>query len=391
MSHATPPLRILQILRAPVGGLFRHVYDLTHELAARGHEIGIVADSLHTDALTEERLGKLKPLARLGIHSLPIPRTFGAGDLTTPFKVRNLADRLDIDVLHGHGAKGGLNARLARIGAKHRVSLYTPHGGVLNYKSSSAAGAVFNLIERVLIRATDAIVFESAFAQAAYSRQIGNPTCPAPVIHNGLMPPEFEPISPGPDAADFVFIGEFRPVKGISYLLDALAEVRGPGGRPATLVMAGGGPDLDAINAQIARLGLGDRVTLVGVKPARPTLHLGRIAVVPSLAESLPYVILEAAAAGRPVIATDVGGVKEIFGPTAPSLIPAADSAALRQAMQAALDDPAAAASEADVRLAHIRAGFSIAHMADQIEALYRRVLVARQVPDFTESSSLSS
>lgn len=389
MSSAPRPLRILQILRAPVGGLFRHVYDLTHELAARGHEIGIVADSLHTDALTEERLGKLQPLAPLGIHSLPIPRSFGAADLTTPLKVRRLADTLQIDVLHGHGAKGGLNARLARIGARQRVSLYTPHGGVLNYHPGSAAGQFFRLIERVLIGATDAIVFESGFAQRAYAEQIGKPSCPGPVIHNGLMPAEFVPIVPGPEAADFVFIGEFRQVKGISYLLDALVDVRASGGRPASLVMAGGGPDLEAIKAQIERLGLGSRVALVGVKPARPTLHLGRIAVVPSLAESLPYVILEAAAAGRPVIATDVGGVKEIFGPTAPSLLPAADAASLRSAMQAALNDPAAAAREAEMRLAHIRAGFSIAHMADQIEALYRQALSARAPRSFTPSSAL--
>ncbi len=391
MSSASRPLRILQILRAPVGGLFRHVYDLTHELAARGHEIGIVADSLHTDALTEERLGKLEPLAPLGIHSLPIPRTFGVADLTTPLRVRRLADELQIDVLHGHGAKGGLNARLARIGARQRVSLYTPHGGVLNYRPGSIAGQAFRLIERALIGATDAIVFESAFAQAAYVEQIANPSCPGPVMHIGRMPSEFEPIAPGPEAADFVFIGEFRSVKGINYLLDALVDVRTPGGRPSTLVMAGGGPDLDAIKAKIASLGLAARVTLLGVKPARPTLQLGRIAVVPSLAESLPYVILEAAAAGRPVIATDVGGVKEIFGQTASSLLPPASAAALRGAMQAALDDPTAAAREARIRLAHIRAGFSIAHMTDQIEALYRQVLAARAPAAFTQPSTLSS
>ncbi len=381
MTQNSAPLRILLILRAPVGGLFRHVYDLTHELAARGHDIAILADSLHTDALTAERLGRLEPLARLGIHSLPIPRVFGAEDLSTPLKVRRLADDLQIDVLHGHGAKGGLNARLARIGASQRVALYTPHGGVLNYQAGSMAGRAFRLIERALIGATDAIVFESAFAQAAYLKQIGTPACPAPVIHNGLAPAEFEPITPAPDAADFVFIGEFRPVKGISYLLDALVHVRAPGGRPATLTMAGGGPDLDAVKSQIARLGLSERVTLLGVQPARPTLHTGRIAVIPSLAESLPYVILESAAAGRPVIATDVGGNREIFGPTASSLIPSGDAAALRRAMQAALDDPAGAAREAAIRLAHIRMGFSVAHMTDQIEALYRQVLATRRGP----------
>lgn len=372
------PLRVLLILRAPVGGLFRHVYDLTHELAARGHQIGIVADSLHTDALSEERLGRLRPLAPLGIHSFPIPRVLGPGDVTTPARVRRLADELRIDVLHGHGAKGGLLARLARIGSARRVALYTPHGGVLNYRPGSPAGTVFRLIERALMSATDGFVFESAFARAAYTEQIGTPRAPHPVVHNGLAPSEFEPIVPGPDAADFVFIGEFRPVKGITYLLDALAPLKRPDGTSATLVMAGGGPDFEAAKTQIARLGLESRVKLLGVQPARPTLALGRIEVVPSLAESLPYVILEAAAAGRPVIATDVGGVREIFGPTADRLLPAADTEALRRAMQAALDDPATAEAEARQRLAHIRQGFSVAHMTDAIEALYRETLSRR-------------
>jgi glycosyltransferase involved in cell wall biosynthesis len=143
-------------------------------------------------------------------------------------------------------------------------------------------------------------------------------------------------------------------------------------------VMAGGGPDYDKFKAEIGSLGLERRVTLLGVKPARAVLPQGRIAVVPSLAESLPYVVLEAAAAGLPVIATRVGGIPEIFGPTAGSLVPPADSAALRTAMQRAFDDPAAAAAEMQARLAHIRAEFSMARMTDAIEALYRQALDRR-------------
>ena len=372
------PLRILQILRAPVGGLFRHVNDLTRELASRGHQIGIVADSLTSDGLTAERLERLRPYATLGIHSTPMPRTVGFGDLTSPFQIRKLAKELDIQVLHGHGAKGGLNARWARIGARNRVALYTPHGGVLNYKVGSPVGLMFRLFEQMIVDLTDGFIFESAFAQQAFFRMIVHPTQPTPVIHNGLAPEEFEPITPGPDAKDFVFIGEFREMKGIHYLIDALAEVRGPGGRPATMVMAGDGPDMASAKAQIVRLGLQDRITLLGAKPARPTLALGRCEVVPSLAESLPYVILEAASAARPVIATNVGGIAEIFGPTAGSLIPPADGAALRRSMQAFMDDPAAADAEMRQRLDYIRDRFSLRHMVDQIEALYRQVLETR-------------
>lgn len=373
-----PKLRILQVLRAPVGGLFRHVNDLTRSLAERGHDIAIVADSIVSDGLTEKRLAALAPFASLGIHRFPIPRVLGPGDFTSPVKIKELADRLKIQVVHGHGAKGGFAARYARMRRHGRVSLYTPHGGILNYKANSPTGKVFRAIERILLPSTDAIVFESGFAKAAFERLIATPRCAAPVIHNGLAPAEFDPVQPGPGAADFVFIGEFRSVKGIDYLLNAIGPIAAPDGRPATLVMAGSGPDLEKTRALIAQLGLAERVTLAGVQPAREMFERGNCVVVPSLAESLPYVILEAASAAHPVIATNVGGVAEIFGPTKSSLIAAADALALRSAMQRFLDDPDTAAAEMQVRLDFIKSGFSLAHMTDQIEALYHDLLARR-------------
>ena len=375
---AGEPLRILQVLRAPVGGLFRHVGDLTQGLAERGHQIGIIVDSLSADALTMERLDTLRPLARLGVHSAPMPRVLGPGDLTTPFRIRRLASQLQIQVLHGHGAKGGLNARLAAAGVRERVALYTTHGGVLHFSPTSPSGLLFQNFERLLLPLTDAVIFESAFARQKFHELIGLPKCPDPVIHNGLKPAEFEPIAPAPDAADFVFIGEFRTLKGVQVLLEALVGVHAPDGRPARLVMAGGGPDFEAFKQQVATLGLGDRVTLLGVQPARPTLHRGRCAIVPSLKESLPYVVLEAAAAARPVIATNVGGIPEIFGPTAPSLVAPGDSTALEAAMQAFMDNPARADGEMRVRLRHIQEHFSMDRMVTAIETLYREVLAAR-------------
>lgn len=369
------PLRILQVMRAPVGGLFRHVADLTRALAANGHYVGLVVDSLASDAQTESRLAELAPHARLGIHPMAMPRLLGVGDLTTPFAVRKLARVLDIDVIHGHGAKGGFYARLALLAGGDAVALYTPHGGVLHFSKSSPSGRLFHWLERALLARTGAIIFESAYAKATYSALIGAPTCPTEVIHNGLAPEEFVPVTPAPDAADFVFVGELRDLKGIHVLADALAGVTRPDGTPASLVIAGDGPDRGAFEAQLARLELADRVTLLGAQPARPTFARGRIALVPSLAESLPYVVLEAAAARLPVIATRVGGIPEIFGPTAASLVPAGDAEALRAAMQRALDDPAAAQAEMAARLAHIEDHFSLATMAGSIEALYRRVL----------------
>jgi glycosyltransferase involved in cell wall biosynthesis len=126
-------------------------------------------------------------------------------------------------------------------------------------------------------------------------------------------------------------------------------------------------------------MGLAGRIDLLGVRPAREALKRGRCLVVPSLAESLPYVVLEGASGGLPVISTNVGGIGEIFGPSSDTLVPPADAEALRGAMQAFLADPQAAAGLAQDRLDYIRPRFSIAHMVDQIEALYRQVLPIRR------------
>lgn len=374
---ADQKLRILQVLRAPVGGLFRHVLDLTHGLAARGHEIGIVIDSLSADALTERKLEPMAALATLGVHRFPMPRVAGTGDLTTPFHIRSLAGRLQIDILHGHGAKGGMNARLGRLGSK-KAALYTPHGGTLHFGPNSVSGRAFRAIERLLLTQTDAVIFESAFAQSAFVRTIARPTCPTPIVHNGLAESEFVPITPANDAADFLFVGELRDLKGVSVLLEAFVGLKRADGSPATMMVVGDGPDRARYLQTIERLGLVERIEMPGARVARSAFPTGRCIVVPSLAESLPYIVLEATAAGLPVIATDVGGVPEIFGPTASALIPAGNAAALRTAMQAFLDDPDQMAREARERLDFIRPRFSLDAMTDSIEALYRQAIGRR-------------
>jgi glycosyltransferase involved in cell wall biosynthesis len=364
-------LRILQVMRAPVGGLFRHVADLTRAFGEAGHEVGLVVDSLANDSQTEGKLQALLPHARLGIHRFAMPRVLGKGDLTTPFAVRKLAKDLDIDVIHGHGAKGGFYARLARLFGARAVALYTPHGGVLHFSATSTSGRLFHLLERGLMGQTASIIFESAYARDTYARVIGAPTCPATVIHNGIAPDEFVPVAPDADARDFVFVGELRDLKGIHTLVEALSGVVRSDGQAATLAMAGDGPHRAALMEQIERLGLSGRIDLLGAQPARKAFARGRVAVVPSLAESLPYIVLEAVAAGLPVIATRVGGIPEIFAGTTDGLVPASDAAALARSMQGALDDPAALATESRIRLDRVSNSFSIAAMTGGVEALY--------------------
>ena len=365
------PLRILQVMRAPVGGLFRHVADLTHALAERGHAVGIIADTAG-DAQSEAKFQALASSTALGIHRFPIPRLLGRRDLSTPLRIKALARELDVDILHGHGAKGGFGARLARIGSRRRRAVYTPHGGALHFNPRTFSGGTFMSIERGLLRVTDALIFESAYARRTFAENIITPPCRQEIVHNGLAEREFERIESASDAADFVFIGELRMLKGIDLIVQALAPLRRSDGRPATIVMAGDGPDANFLRETIAALGLRERVQLAGVQPAREMFARGRCVLVPSRAESLPYIVMEAAAAGRPVIATAVGGIAEIFGPTSSHLIAPHSVEALRGAMARYLAQPEQADAEADMRRQFVQSRFSLSRMVDDIEALYR-------------------
>jgi hypothetical protein len=137
--------RILHCLRSPVGGLFRHVRDLAGEQARRGYEVGILCDNAGADWLTEARLQEHDHSVSLGVHRVPMVRGLGIHDVTAFLATRKLMQSLQIDVAHGHGAKGGAHARLAaralRAKGQDITTVYTPHGGSLNYEPARSPHA----------------------------------------------------------------------------------------------------------------------------------------------------------------------------------------------------------------------------------------------------------
>jgi len=132
---------------------------------------------------------------------------------------------------------------------------------------------------------------------------------------------------------------------------------------------------VDTAAQEAERLGLTSSTRFIAPMPARDAFRLGRLLVVPSRAESLPYIVLEAAAAGVPIITTNVGGIPEIFGAQSSRLIPPGDAAALARAISAALADPAALRNEALTLRARVQAEFSADAMADQVLAAYGEAL----------------
>lgn len=333
--------RILHCLRAPVGGLFRHVHDLAIGQAELGAEVGVICDSRTGGSEIDVALSRLEDSCSLGVTRLPMTRRPGLNDWHTYRKIRKIATKLDVDVLHGHGAKGGAYARLAGRKLRKRKGtkvVYTPHGGVLHYSPSTPSGRLYVMAERKLAPMTDGMIFESAFAGNRYVELIGPPPCPARAIYNGLHRHEFYESLLADDAADFVFIGELRKLKGVDVFLEALAAHQNI--FPGRAIVVGSGPDEKYFKRLARKLGLNARVVFSGPQPACTAFVRARCVVVPSRAESFPYIVLEAAAAQMPMIATNVGGVPEIMGNVQMPLIPPGDVDALASQLRAFLADP---------------------------------------------------
>lgn len=368
---ASRALAILHVMRAPVGGLFRHVCDLARAQSARGHRVGILADATTGGDRAAAVLADLGRELALGVTRVAMSRDLGASDWAAFRATQRLVAELDIDIVHGHGAKGGAYARLAGAG---RVRVYTPHGGSLHYARSSPVGFAYLTLEQILARRTELFLFESAYGERVFAEKVGKPAGLVRVVHNGVAPVEFEPVEPAPDATDLLFVGELRVLKGVDVLLRAMAALKA-GGRPLRATLVGAGPDADRFRALATELGLGDAVRFPGALPARQAFAMGRLMVVPSRAESLPYIVLEAGAAGLPLIATAVGGMAEILGADAGLLVAPGDADALAAALVRRLDDPAATADAATRLRSRIAAGFSVAAMTDGVLAGYEEAL----------------
>lgn len=362
------PLNILHVLRAPVGGLFRHVVDLARGQSALGHRVGLIADATTGAARAEAALATLAFELEHGVMRIPMDRHLGLADLAAQRAVALHAKACGAEIVHGHGAKGGAYARLLPAGQALRV--YTPHGGSLHYSRASPLGLLYLTLERVLMPRTELLLFESAYSRDMFYARIGAPRGKVTVVHNGVSAAEFEPITPAEEATDIVFVGELRMLKGVDVLIDALAALAREG-EPLSATFVGDGPDAERFKERARAAHIAEHVRFPGAMPARAAFAQGHLLVVPSRAESLPYVVLEAAAAGLPQIVTAVGGVSEIFGPLATRLVAPGDAAALaRKIHETRAEMGAARAAAAELR-ERVRKLFSVEAMTKQILTAY--------------------
>jgi glycosyltransferase involved in cell wall biosynthesis len=385
-------LSVLHVLRAPVGGLFRHVLDVAQAQIDRGCRVGMIADSLTGGPRAEAVLAGIEPRLALGLTRVAMSRHPGVSDVSALRHAIARIRAVEPDVVHGHGSKGGVYARCATKLARSRaIVAYTPHGGSFNYNPGSLAHFAYMRIEGALRPLTDLYLFESAFIRDRMANDVGSTRALQRVVWNGISADEMQRVDLAPDADDFFYIGELRSVKGVDTLLDAVALIHARSARRPRLTLVGSGPDRDALQAHAKELGLETFVTFAGAMPARSAFARGRVMVVPSRAESLPYVVLEAAGARVPLIATAVGGVPEIFGPHRDRLIAFGDANLLASRMSKALEaTPQDLSREADALFDFVSRSFTIDGMVTAVLEGYRDALSARRLEDAAASVPLS-
>jgi glycosyltransferase involved in cell wall biosynthesis len=217
------------------------------------------------------------------------------------------------------------------------------------------------------------MVFVCRYERDTFAAKIGIGRKPHAVVYNGLWPEEFAELPVNADAADVVFIGDMRLFKGVDVLIEALARCNRT--RRTTAVLAGDGPDLALFEGRVKERGIDDVVVFSGRLAIAEALPRGRLLVMPSRAESFPYVVLEACAAGKPLIASDVGGIPEILEKA--QLVRPGDAGALAASLLSALNDPAAVTQSAGIVRATIRRKFTADAMVDGVLSFYSQVSAA--------------
>ena len=354
---------------AQFGGLERVVSGLCRETVARGHRVVLIATLSPGDPVPPwaEALRE----AGVVVEPLHLSSRAYARERRT---VRGLLRRHGAQVVHTHGYRpDALHVGMVKSLGLPIVS--TAHG----FSATRFKGKVYEWFQKRAWRRFDAVVAVSQPLVEAIARA-GVPRERIVLIRNGLSQGASAAVTRGeararlglPEATAVLgWVGRLSEEKDPQLAIEAFALLAAGSAR---LCMIGAGPQAEECRAQVARLGLGDRVTLAGAVPdAGPLLSAFDALVLSSRTEGTPMVILEAAAAGVAVVSTAVGGVPDLLGDDAGWLVPAGDAEALASAMGAALGDGA----ERIRRAERLRARLATDAGSDWVEQyleLYRRL-----------------
>lgn len=408
MSETARPLRIVRVIaRLNIGGPALHAALLTERLQGPGVESVLVVGQ--ADA-TE---GDLAPsLAARGLRIVIVPALRQPlhpwRDLCAWWRLLRILQRERPDIVHTHTAKAGALGRaaamtynaLARLAARGRLrpartcrTVHTFHGHVLEGYFPVWLSYLFAMIERWLARGTDRLIAVSPQVQRELLRKgIGRPP-QWRVIPVGLELSTLARVSPRNEQAGLGvgFIGRLVPIKNPGLFLKALRELaRQRPEVPLHAVIAGDGPLRARLEAEARQLGLGQRVRFAGWQHDLPSLYEALdAACLTSWNEGTPVALIEAMAAGRAVVATDVGGVRSLLDDTEETESPASgayriaargllvrpgDVAGLSAALERLARDPQLRARLGEAGRAHVMQRYTPERLVADLMGLYREL-----------------
>ncbi|HVS09413.1 MAG TPA: glycosyltransferase [Planctomycetota bacterium] len=376
-------LSVVHVMECTIGGARRHLVDCARSLRAAGVEVAVVA------AAERQRdfRGDLEALAREGVavHELAMVRQVSPRrDRAQLRELERLLARLRPDVVHTHSSKAGVLGRLASLSSGIGVRVHTPHTFAFLFRSmfSPLARGLYREVERALAGSTERFVAVSAGEAAtlrasgivdpARIRVVANGIDPAPWLAARPIARAELGVEPGPPLC--AVVGLLNAAKGQDLALEALAR---PGNEELRLLLVGHGEERERLEALARRLGLERRVRFLGWRTDVPAIVAAcDFLVLPSRWEGMPYAVLEALAAGRPVVASDVDGARELVGDSRCGRIVGQESVEeLAEAMaeMAALSRGAREALGAEGRR-RVLAGYTLERMREGLLRLYAEV-----------------
>lgn len=383
-------IRVLRVIaRMNVGGPAYHVSVLSGRLDPARYRTVLV-----TGRVTEHEASFDELAAREGVTARVVPslgpQISPARDLRALVALVRTVREFRPQIVHTHTAKAGMLARVAALAIRPRpVIVHTYHGHVLEKYFGPSKSCVFTAIERLLARVSDCLIGVSEATVADLVRLgVAGPD-KFRVIRLGLDLEPFLAIRSvhgafraelGLEPTDVLvtFIGRLVAIKRVDLLLDAVAVARKRDPR-IRVAIVGDGERRDELRLRAAQLGLEGAVHFIGYrKDLAAILADTDIVMLTSDNEGTPVSIIEAAAAGRPAVATAVGGVSEVVSEQTGCLAPAGDVGRLAQLVGELAANPDQRTRLGQAAREHVRSRFSAARLVDDVDGLYRELLRSR-------------
>jgi glycosyltransferase involved in cell wall biosynthesis len=389
-------IKVLRVIaRLNVGGPALHVAYLSAGLADRGYDTTLVAGTVGSGEasmafVAEQRGVRIETLDDLHREIAPLR------DLRTILRLARLIRTERPTILHTHTAKAGAVGRIAALlagDARPPVIVHTFHGHVLRGYFNPALTAGFRLLERMLARVATALVAVSPEVRDDLVALGVAPASKFAVVRLGIELDERVDYAEEerkatrrllgipPDAFVVGWIGRMTAVKrteDIARTLQALVE-RGVDGY---LCLVGDGPDRTRLERRMHELGVAKRCLFVGYQENVARFYDAMdVLLLTSVNEGTPVSVIEALAAGRPVVATRVGGVSDVVRDGVDGfLAEVADVESLAARLAELAGDPELRARMGNAGRAHVVDRYAVERLVDDVDRLYRALLAARRI-----------